>query len=56
VEDFRVPFGEKRNLGIKLSPEFMKLKRHLPDLLHHEQQNGFDREALHRKLVPQQHA
>jgi NitT/TauT family transport system ATP-binding protein len=53
VEDIRVPLGEKRDLEIKLSPEFMKLKRHLLDLLHHEQQDGFDREALLRKLVQQ---
>jgi NitT/TauT family transport system ATP-binding protein len=56
VEDIRVPFGENRKLDIKLSPEFMKLKRHLLDLLHHGQQGGFDREALLRKLVQQQHA
>ena len=54
VEDIPVPFGPKRDLDIKLSPEFMQLKRRLLDLLHHEQRADFDREALLRKLVQNQ--
>jgi ABC-type nitrate/sulfonate/bicarbonate transport system ATPase subunit len=56
VEDIPVPFGPKRDLDIKLSPKFMQLKRHLLDLLHHEQRADFDREGLLRKLVQNQHA
>jgi NitT/TauT family transport system ATP-binding protein len=51
VEDIRVPFGPDRTLDIKLDPEFNRLKRHLLELLHKEQPNGFDRNALLQKLV-----
>jgi NitT/TauT family transport system ATP-binding protein len=53
VEDIKVPFGPDRNLDIKLTPEFMQLKRRLLELLHHEQGSGFDRDALLRRLVQQ---
>lgn len=51
LREICVPFGATRALDIKLTPEFMQLKREIIELLHHEQHNGFDREQLLRKLV-----
>lgn len=51
IEDIPVPFGTKRNLDLKLHPDFMRMKRHLLDLLHKEQATDFDRTALLKKLV-----
>jgi NitT/TauT family transport system ATP-binding protein len=53
IADIPVPFAAERDLGIKLTPEFMQLKRRLLDLLHQEQKGDFDREAMLRKLVQQ---
>jgi NitT/TauT family transport system ATP-binding protein len=50
VADLPVPFGSDRDLEIKLSSEFMTLKRQILDLLHHEQKTDLDRDALLRKL------
>lgn len=51
IADIRVPFGDERGLPVKLSPEFMQLKRQLLDLLHREEHSEFDRDALLKKLV-----
>ena len=51
LEDIPIPFGADRSLEIKLSPEFLRLKRRLLDLLHHEQATNSNRDALLRKLV-----
>ncbi len=53
LREMRVPFGDPRSLEIKLTPEFMQLKREIIDLLHQEQHQGFDREQLLRNLVDQ---
>jgi NitT/TauT family transport system ATP-binding protein len=52
IHEVKVPFGPDRALDIKLSPEFMRLKRDIFAMLHHEQHNDFDRKALLEKLVP----
>jgi hypothetical protein len=51
VCEIRVPVGATRTLDIKLTPEFVRHKREIIDLLHQTQHNGFDREQLLRKLV-----
>jgi len=53
IADIPVPFGDDRGLPVKLSPEFMQLKRQLLDLLHREEHSEFDRDALLKKLVEQ---
>jgi ABC-type nitrate/sulfonate/bicarbonate transport system ATPase subunit len=53
IADIPVPFGDERSLPVKLSPEFMQLKRQLLDLLHREEHGEFDRGALLKKLVEQ---
>jgi NitT/TauT family transport system ATP-binding protein len=53
IRDVRVPFAG-RTPELKLDPEFIRLKRELVGLLHRDQRSGIDREALLRKLVPQQ--
>lgn len=53
IADIPVPFGDARDLPVKLSPEFMQLKRQLLDLLHAEEHSDFDRDALLKKLVQQ---
>ena len=53
IADIAVPFGDERGLSVKLSPEFMQLKRQLLDLLHREEHSEFDRDALLKKLVEQ---
>lgn len=51
VREVPVPFGPDRPLDLKLSPEFMRLKREIVGLLHHEQPGDFDRQELLGKLV-----
>jgi NitT/TauT family transport system ATP-binding protein len=48
-----VPFGPgaERTPDLKLTPEFIKLKRDLVDLLHPGAHRGFDRKALLDRLV-----
>ncbi|MFO1477251.1 MAG: ABC transporter ATP-binding protein [Verrucomicrobiota bacterium] len=53
LADIPVPGGAERTLDFKLTPEFMRLKRELLDLLHQQQKTDFDREQLLRKLVQQ---
>jgi NitT/TauT family transport system ATP-binding protein len=52
IHEVKVPFGPDRDLDIKLSPEFMRLKREIFAMLHHGQQNDFDRKTLLGKLIP----
>lgn len=51
VRDLTVPFGPERPLDLKVQPEFLRLKRELFALLHHERGEGADRAGLLRKLV-----
>ncbi|HVU34707.1 MAG TPA: ABC transporter ATP-binding protein [Opitutaceae bacterium] len=51
VQDLAVPFGVGRELDLKLSPEFLRLKRELFGLLHHHHAPARDRDALLRRLV-----
>jgi NitT/TauT family transport system ATP-binding protein len=51
IHEVKVPFGADRDLDIKLSPEFMRLKREIVGMLHHEQHSDFDRKELLGKLV-----
>ncbi len=51
IREVQVPFGPHRDLDIKLSGEFMRLKREILELLHQEQHSDFDRKALLSKLV-----
>jgi NitT/TauT family transport system ATP-binding protein len=51
IREISVPFRAERNLDLKLTEEFMRLKREVTKMLHHEQHSDFDREALLRKLV-----
>ena len=51
VRDLAVPFGPDRPLELKVSPEFLRLKRELFDLLHQDRGAGPDRAGLLRKLV-----
>jgi NitT/TauT family transport system ATP-binding protein len=55
LRDLAVPFGPgpTRSLDIKLTPEFMQLKRELIGLLHPGSRTDVDREALLRELVKQ---
>jgi len=53
IANIPVPFGDERGLPVKLSSEFMQLKRKLLDLLHAEEHSDFDRDALLKKLVQQ---
>jgi NitT/TauT family transport system ATP-binding protein len=55
VEDVTVPFGPglQRTSELKLTAEFMKLKRRLIDLLHPGARSPFEREALLASLVEQ---
>jgi NitT/TauT family transport system ATP-binding protein len=52
IHEVKVPFGPDRTLDIKLSPEFMRLKRDIVGMLHRELHSDFDREALLGRLVP----
>jgi len=51
MREVQVPFGPQRDLDIKLSGEFMRLKREILGMLHQEQRSDFDRKALLGKLV-----
>lgn len=52
IADLKVPFECKdRSLEIKLDPEFMRMKREILQMLHHEEAGGVDRAELLRKLV-----
>ena len=51
VRDFAVPFGAERPLDLKVSPEFLRLKRELFDLLHEGRPAVTDRSELLRKLI-----
>lgn len=51
IREVQVPFGPERDLDIKLSGEFMRMKREILEMLHHEQHSDFDRKTLLRKLV-----
>jgi NitT/TauT family transport system ATP-binding protein len=51
VRDLAVPFGPERPLTLKVSPEFLELRRELFDLLHQDRPAGPDRAELLRKLV-----
>ncbi|MBC8094305.1 MAG: ABC transporter ATP-binding protein [Akkermansiaceae bacterium] len=56
IADIPVPFGPDRDFNIKTTSEFVRLKRQLLDLLHHEQRTDFDRDALLKKLVQPAHS
>ncbi len=51
ARDLPVPFGPDRPVDLKISPEFMALKRELFELLHQGAQGQADRSRLLRKLV-----
>ena len=51
IREVKVPFGPDRHLDLKLSPEFMRLKREIVGMLHQEQHSDFDRNELLEKLV-----
>jgi ABC-type nitrate/sulfonate/bicarbonate transport system ATPase subunit len=51
VRDMRVPFGPIRSLDLKVSPEFLTLKRDLFDLLHQGRRPLTDRASLLNKIV-----
>jgi NitT/TauT family transport system ATP-binding protein len=53
IRELVVPFGPgaERTPELKLTPEFIKLKRDLVDLLHPGVHRGFDRKALLDRLV-----
>lgn len=51
IRDLAVPFGSDRSLELKVSPEFLRLKRELFDLLHQDRGATNDRAELLRKLV-----
>jgi NitT/TauT family transport system ATP-binding protein len=51
IRDLAVPFGADRPLELKVSPEFLQLKRELFDLLHQDRPAGQDRDDLLRRLV-----
>lgn len=52
IRDVPVPFGAERPLEVKVTPEFLLLKRELFDLLHKGAEASSDRFRLLRKLVP----
>ena len=51
IRDLTVPFGPERPLDLKVSPEFLRLKRELFELLHQDRGVTTDRAELLRKLV-----
>jgi NitT/TauT family transport system ATP-binding protein len=51
IRDMRVPFGPERSLELKVSTEFIALKRELFDLLHQGHRSAADRAALLNKIV-----
>lgn len=50
IEEVKVPFPRDRGLDVKLTPEFMRLKRHLLGLLHQGGRTGFDRHSILERL------
>ncbi len=55
IEEIAIPFPDDRTLDIKLEPEFLRLKRHLLDLLHGGSRTGFDRHAILARLKGEPH-
>jgi NitT/TauT family transport system ATP-binding protein len=51
IRDIVVPFGADRQLELKVTPEFLQLKRELFQLLHQGQPAGQDRDDLLRRVV-----
>jgi NitT/TauT family transport system ATP-binding protein len=51
IRDVIVPFGPERDPELKLTPEFIRLKRELVGLLHHDREPGANREQLLQNLV-----
>jgi len=56
IREIAVPFGPQRTLDLKLTPEFVRLKREIHDLLHPGGETKSERLELLRKLVEQQQA
>lgn len=50
VDEIEIPFGPDRGLDIKLSPEFIHLKRRVLDQLHHAGGRALNREAILKRL------
>jgi NitT/TauT family transport system ATP-binding protein len=51
IRDIAVPFGIDRPLELKVSPEFLRLKRELFQLLHQDRPANQDRDDLLRRVV-----
>lgn len=51
IKEIRAPFGEERPLELKTSPELIRLKHEIVELLHHQESNRLDRESLLRRLM-----
>jgi NitT/TauT family transport system ATP-binding protein len=51
IRDMAVPFGAERPLELKVSPEFLQLKRELFTLLHQDRPASQDRDDLLRRVV-----
>lgn len=50
VDEIDIPFGSDRTLDIKLSPEFLRLKRRVLDQLHHSGGRALNRDAILERL------
>jgi len=50
VDEIDIPFGSDRTLDIKLSPEFLRLKRRVLDQLHHSGDRALNRDAILERL------
>jgi NitT/TauT family transport system ATP-binding protein len=51
IRDIAVPFGADRPLELKVTPEFLQLKRELFQLLHQDRPASQDRDDLLRRVV-----
>ena len=53
IKDIKVPFGADRPLELKTSPELMKLKQEIVQMLHPPGDKSTDRDSLLRRLTGQ---